>query len=131
MNLQNDMSGSTAAGLAILVVEDEVLISMLLEDMLGDSGCTVVGPCVTVGSAMTAVENDRFDAALVDLSLSDGTSEPVIEALVAKSIPFAVMSGQSGLEIDPEAAEKLSKPFTYDQLVRVLEALAGRCRDGK
>ncbi|MDP3175345.1 MAG: response regulator, partial [Phenylobacterium sp.] len=32
------------AGLRVLVVEDEMIVSMLIEDMLGDLGCTVVGP---------------------------------------------------------------------------------------
>ena len=31
-------------GLKVLVVEDEMLVSMLVEDMLTDLGCTVVGP---------------------------------------------------------------------------------------
>jgi CheY-like chemotaxis protein len=35
-------------GLAILIVDDETLIAMLLEDVLLDLGCTVVGPAATV-----------------------------------------------------------------------------------
>lgn len=38
------MNTTTLAGLRVLVVEDEMLVSMLLEDMLADFGCSVVGP---------------------------------------------------------------------------------------
>ena len=35
---------SPFSGCRVLVVEDEVLVAWLLEDMLADLGCAVVGP---------------------------------------------------------------------------------------
>src|SRR5690606_26707078 len=40
------------AGLRILVAEDEMLVAMMLEDMLDDLGCTVVGPANRVPQAL-------------------------------------------------------------------------------
>jgi CheY-like chemotaxis protein len=55
-------------GLAILVVDDETLITMLLEDVLLDLGCTVVGPAATVAQSLALVEGDRvIDGALLDI----------------------------------------------------------------
>ena len=39
---------SNLNGLKVLVVEDEMLVSMLVEDMLADLGCTVVGPAAEI-----------------------------------------------------------------------------------
>ena len=55
-----------AKALSVLVIEDEVLISMLLEDMLDEAGCTIVGPCPSVDEAMSVLDGQAFDVALVD-----------------------------------------------------------------
>lgn len=108
------------AGLSVLVIEDEVLIAMLLEDMLEEAGCTLVGPFASVSQAMAALPDTAFDVALVDMTLSDGTSAPVIDYLSARAVPFAVMSGHAPGATDTRASGSLPKPFTFDQVVRVL-----------
>lgn len=120
--VQDDLSPSAdrAAGLSVLVIEDEVLIAMLLEDMLEEAGCTLVGPFASVSQAMAALPDAAFDVALVDMTLSDGTSAPVIDHLSARAVPFAVMSGQAPDAPDSRAAASLPKPFTFDQVVRAL-----------
>ena len=54
-------SGNDFNGLRVLVVEDEAAISLLLEDMLLDFGCEVIGPAARLTAALDAVhrENDR------------------------------------------------------------------------
>ena len=42
----------TLDGLRVLVVEDEMMVSMLIEDMLADLGCTVVGPASRLDEAI-------------------------------------------------------------------------------
>ena len=115
--------GPERHGLSVLVVEDEFLITMLLEDLLEEAGCRMVGPCSTVVEALAACENEVFDAALVDLSLADGRSDPVVEHLASRSIPFAIMSGQAGTQDVRGAAAVMAKPFTFDALVRTLALL--------
>ena len=44
----------TLTSLKVLVVEDEALVSMLVEDMLTDLGCTIVGPGPAAGWAGVA-----------------------------------------------------------------------------
>ena len=114
---------------SVLVVEDEMLITMLLEDMLEEAGCTMIGPCATMVEALAACDTERFDAALVDVSLADGRSDRVLEQLAARAIPFAIMSGQSDGLASEDAAASLAKPFTYEALVRALAQLRAT-RDG-
>ena len=120
---QNE-AGRGRLSLSVLVIEDEPLISMLIEDMLEQSGCSIVGPCASVAEAMNEIAGCKFDVALVDLGLSDGTSEPVMRELDARSIPFAIMSGQARPGTDDLAAAHLPKPFTYADVTRTLETLA-------
>jgi CheY-like chemotaxis protein len=41
------------AGRRVLVVEDEMLVAWLLEDMLVDLGCMVIGPAGSVKQALS------------------------------------------------------------------------------
>ena len=58
------------AGRRVLVVEDEALVSMLLEDMLEDLGCEVLGPLMRVGDALAYVADSgsRIDVAILDVN---------------------------------------------------------------
>ena len=51
-------------GLRILVVEDEAAISLLLEDMLLDFGCEVIGPAARLSAALDAVARARSGATI-------------------------------------------------------------------
>ena len=49
-------------GLRVLVVEDEMMVSMLIEDMLSDLGCTVVGPASRLDEAIELAKTFGGDA---------------------------------------------------------------------
>ena len=55
-------------GKRILVVEDEVMIRMLLEDMLGELGHTVAAEAARIDEALEATKNADFDLAILDAS---------------------------------------------------------------
>ena len=107
------------AGLRVFVAEDEVLLSMLLEEMLDDLACTIVGPYATLSAAMAGAAGDDFDVALVDLNLVGESAEPVLEALATRGVPFAIASGAatSGYSI------VLNKPYGFDDLVETMTKL--------
>lgn len=113
----------------MLVVEDEIMISMLLEDMLSDMGCIPVGPAARIESALKLIENAKFDAAILDANLNGRESYPVADALAARAIPFVFASGHSAAR-RPEkywGVPSLEKPFQQDDLQRALAAaLSGR-----
>lgn len=109
---------SLLAGCQVLVVEDEMLVVMLIEDMLGDLGCTSVVAAGTVERALAAIDAHAFDLAMLDENLSGSSSAPVAEALLARGVPFFWATGQTG----PNAARAawtlpvLKKPFHFRDL---------------
>ena len=114
----------TAAGLAVLVIEDEPLISMHLEAMLEDLGCYQRGPCATLESAIAAVASHDFDVALVDLHLGSSSSDSVVAELQARGIPFAVVTGDGFFQAENPTAVVLQKPFDFSSFAGTMEQLA-------
>ncbi len=125
-------NGMTATpALRVLVLEDEMLVSLLLEDMLGELGCTIIGPAVSVAEALALLEREEIDAALLDLSLSDGGSGyAVADVLTGRGIPFAFVTGygRTGLRDPYRDRPILPKPFQMEALGRMLASLAAASR---
>jgi len=115
----------TLTSLKVLVVEDEALVSMLVEDMLTDLGCTIVGPAAEIEEALRLAGSADIDAALLDVNLGGRPIFPVADALKARGVPFAFASGygEAGLTDDHRGATVLQKPFREADLRRVLETL--------
>ena len=57
-------------GLRILVAEDELLVLMMLENMLRELGCQIVGPVATVDAALDAVVSHQVSVWLSYFILS-------------------------------------------------------------
>jgi CheY-like chemotaxis protein len=119
---------NTLSSLKVLVVEDEALVSMLVEDMLTDLGCVVVGPAAEIEEALRLAGSADIDAALLDVNLGGRPIFPVADALKARGVPFAFASGygEAGLSEDHRGAAVLQKPFREADLRRVLETLVGQ-----
>jgi DNA-binding response OmpR family regulator len=62
------------AAATVLVVEDEWLIAEYLCDALEDSGYSVAGPASLVKQALTLVERNGFDIAILDVSQARNTA---------------------------------------------------------
>ena len=61
----------------ILVVEDELMIRMLLEDMLGELGYTIAAEAARVEEALEAAKTGDFDLAILDVNLNGQPISPV------------------------------------------------------
>ena len=114
-------------GRRVLVVEDETMIAMLVEDMLGDLGCVVVGPAHRLEEALEVVRlEDGIDVALLDVNLAGEPVFTLADALRAKGVPaiFATGYGEVGLRDVDRGAPVLHKPFRIGDLAEALgEAL--------
>ncbi len=120
------MSGSgSLEGLKILVVEDEMLVSMLVEDMLTDLGCSVVGPAASLDEALVLAGDSEIDIALLDVNLAGKAIYPVADVLKARGVPFVFASGYGEPNADGphKAAPTLQKPFRMGDLEQALRAL--------
>ena len=112
---------------SILVVEDEPLISMMIEDFLDVLGKRHAGTADSVSAALTLIAVGDIDAAILDVNLRGGEkSFPVAAALAEEGIPFVFATGGAGDSVDAEWRDRptLSKPFTMDGIARALNALA-------
>jgi CheY-like chemotaxis protein len=116
-------------GRRVLVVEDEMMIAMLVEDMLEELGCAVIGPAHALDAALQLAETEsRIDAALLDVNLAGKPVFPVADALRLKGVPaiFSTGYGDAGLREADKGAPVLQKPFRAGDLARALhEALGG------
>ena len=81
-------------GRRVLVIEDESLVAMLLETILEDMGCAVVGPESNIDDGLTAATTEGgLDAALLDVNVAGREVFPVAEALKARGVPFVFSTG--------------------------------------
>jgi two-component SAPR family response regulator len=111
------------AGLRILIVEDEFLLAMELETLLHQRGCTVLGPVSSVGQALSVLDDEQLDLALLDVNLKGERATPVAAALQARGVPFVLITGYSGVQLsEPElrAAPRIDKPVNCRALNRAV-----------
>jgi CheY-like chemotaxis protein len=113
---------SVLTGLRVLVVEDEMLVSLLIEDMLIDHACSIVGPFASVPPAVKAAMTEAIDVALLDVNVGGSKVYPVANALAARRIPFLFLSGygQSAIPQDHPDWRVCAKPFREVDLIEML-----------
>ena len=78
---------------AVLLIEDEALIQMMIADMLAELGHTIAAEAGDLASALEYANNTEFDFAVLDLLLGSTSSAPVAAVLAERNIPFAFASG--------------------------------------
>jgi two-component system, response regulator PdtaR len=122
--------------LRILIVEDEVLVSMFLSDVLMDLGHTVVGTADSMDSALSLAAEHPSDLALVDVGLSGkGDGIEAARALHERhGVRTLLMSGASeaALTARAETVQSLGilmKPYTEADVQRALTAAASQLSD--
>ena len=123
------MDGDTLEGLRVLVVEDEAAISLLLEDMLLDFGCEVVGLAARLPAALDIAERETLDLAILDVNVAGEPIYPVADALEARRVPFVFSTGYGSAGIQDRFRDRpvLQKPFAQHDLKQKL-LIAHRAR---
>ena len=98
----------------ILIVDDEPLITAMMEDWLSELGHVVVGPAHNLAQALELGKSE-IDAAIVDVSLGKDNSYPLVEALIARGLPFALATGYGLDGVEPKYRDQptLGKPFEF------------------
>ena len=128
------MESSQRRRLKVLVVEDHAIIARLTVRLIEDMDCEAVGPAPSIREALRLAEKERPDAALVDLSLPDGSGASLISQLREMGIFCAVVSAypESDKRLDGLAdIPWLEKPLMVEQLQSLLKELPVReARDG-
>ena len=97
----------------VLVVEDEMLLALSLEDILGDIGCETVGPAMHLEEALALAESEPLHFAILDINLGGAArSYAVAKRLQERNVPFLFMSGygDAGVSGDFASIPVLTKP---------------------
>lgn len=113
------------AGKRILVVEDEALVAMLLEDILADLGCEVVGPAMRLHEGLELARVNGLDAAILDINLAGERSYPIADLLEEKAVPHLFVTGYGHSGRPGKADRVLQKPYRAPQLQAALSEMIG------
>lgn len=111
----------------ILIVEDEPLISMMLEEWVEELGHTPLGPARTPSEALDMLRDTTPDVAIVDYHLQHETAEVVAQAMIEMQMPFAFASGTLVQTTSDSIAGALilSKPYDFESVRSVVQTLVG------
>jgi len=122
------VKGGGLAGKRVLVVEDELLVALLLEDMLIEAGCVVIGPFARLPAALAAARKEAVDVALLDVNVAGQKIFPVAYVLEERGVPFLFVTGygRAVLPRDRPEWEACVKPFDPAQLTERLAQMAGK-----
>jgi DNA-binding LytR/AlgR family response regulator len=111
----------------ILIVEDDVLISEHLAQIISESPFELTEICSREESALESIKNDRPDCALLDIRLHGNDSGIKIgEKLNELSIPFMYLTSFSDKNTIQEAVYTepigyLLKPFETEEIEKALQ----------
>src|SRR5512140_2089704 len=116
---------SPFSGRRVFVVEDEMMVAWLLEDMLAETGCAVVGPAGSVKQALAMIDAEAIDVAVLDVNLNGEMSYLIADALSARGVPFVFVTGydKDRLLAGYRNFPVLQKPFHRAELTDTLAKL--------
>jgi CheY-like chemotaxis protein len=111
--------------LRVFVVEDEALLALMLEDLLAEFGCEVVGPHARLPPAQHAARSQEFDCAILDVNIRGEPVHPVAEILAERGIPFLFVTGYGAAGVGASFSQwpVLRKPFRPGELRAALARL--------
>lgn len=112
-------------GLRVLIVEDEPLVTMLLEGMMEDLGHTVLGPFLRLEPALEFIQASHrdIDVAILDVNLGGIRSFGAADLLLELGVPFVFASGydEAGIDERWRMWPNIGKLFYEDELKAILE----------
>lgn len=118
----------------ILVLEDEPLIRLLLTTQLEAAGA-LVAEAELCADALRQLRSTRFDLAVLDYRLPDGSALDLVRTLRAEGsrLPVIMLSGEAAsLAAEAEAGLDLrailSKPPDIEQLLALIRTITGQER---
>lgn len=109
-------------GLSVLILEDELIISMALEDGLIDAGASVLNAS-TLEKAVEIIRSSRtIDAAILDVNIHGRPSYEVAQLLEERGIRFVFASGYGETAAPPELGHisVFAKPYDVQAIAREL-----------
>lgn len=112
---------------SVLLVDDEPLISLDLCDTLTEAGYSVIGPASTMAAALSLLDRQRPQLAVIDVKFRDGLCLELARALRLHGVPFIVHTGyppDSADAVEFRDAPRLQKPASPADLLDALGRLS-------
>lgn len=105
-----------------------MLVLLMVEDMLTDLGCEAVSAAATVKQALALIAAQNFDAAMLDMNLDGEETFAVADALAARGVPFAFVTGYGSRDMREGYGDRplLKKPFSFEDLAAIAARLLAR-----
>lgn len=105
------------AGLDVLLIEDETMVSFLIEEMLEQLGAASVRHAARLDAGLALVEIKLPALAILDVNIGGETVFPIAEKLDAAAVPFVFITGygRDGVHGRWAAREVLQKPLTVQE----------------
>ncbi|WDR02710.1 response regulator [Devosia algicola] len=112
-------------GKGLIIVEDEPLISLMIEDIAHDLGWLVVGSVHTEEDAFRLLGQCQPRVALLDINLGLTTSLAVASSCQDRGIPVIFITGYTARDVPSQCggAPILAKPFSPCDLERSLKRI--------
>jgi CheY-like chemotaxis protein len=110
------------AAQSLIVVEDEPIISIMIEELVQELGWTVDGSAQSEAAAFDLLGTCSPQLALLDINLGLTTSLAVAASCRDRHIPIVFMTGYTASDIPDQCGDDpvLAKPFSPDALDRAL-----------
>ncbi len=118
--------GMLAADLKVMLVEDQMLIALDVEGMLGDHGVFDVMTSASAADALSRLVDYTPDVAILDVNLGAGTSLAVARELAGRNIPFLFATGYGNSEMIPPDfswVPVIRKPYDSTSLITTIMGL--------
>lgn len=105
-----------------------MLVAEMIAEALQEEGCAVVGPVPRLREGVALASEERLDGALLDVNLAGEHCFPIAEALTARGVPFAFLTGYGDGALPPawQGVPRLGKPFDLGALVALVGQLFQR-----
>lgn len=103
----------------ILIVEDDVFISMDAADAVARAGVNVI-TTESVRDALEILDAEHISGAILDFQVRDGAVTPIVQRLRRNGIPFRIVSGSAIKEIEENGIPQelcAPKPADYRQVL--------------
>lgn len=102
-----------------------MLIAMMLEELLLELGCQLVGPASRLAKAVELAASAAIDGAILDLNVGGKEVYPAAAKLAERGIPFAFATGYASEHVNEAYRRRpvLHKPFEAQELAKTLMQL--------
>lgn len=110
-------------GARVLVVEDEMMAASMLEMVLGECGCVILGPVPRIEQGLALARDEAIDAAILDVNLGGEPVFPIADLLAERHVPFVFVTGYGAPGVDARrypGAAVVQKPYDDEALVKLV-----------